>query len=262
MCHILRENKKLNIDNTRANDITILNKLDEECKEVIKATKDYHKDKTLSNLKEIVRETFDLIQVCILSLIVLLSSSLSLFKLAPEVTVEPFLIIKQDASDGVVRYEPIALDMASKKQLMELFVKQYVILRNTIIRDEKEMMLRWYPGGMVNYLSSDYVFSVFNAYREEMWEKIFKSKIVREVEIISATKQGGENSPIWKVDFRTYDIVDYYTNDKTKGKTLKIGYWTASVTAFFIPQRQFVGLRLINPLGFTVARYSQTEVNF
>lgn len=198
----------------------------------------------------------------VLSLIVLLSSSLSLFKLAPQVTVEPFLIIKQDTSDGIVRYEPITLDMASKKQLMELFVKQYVILRNTILRDEREMMLRWYPGGMVNYLSSDYVFSVFNAYREEMWEKIFKSKIVREVEIISASKQGGENSPIWKVDFRTYDIIDGTASDKTRGKILRIGYWTASVTAFFIPQRQFVGLRLINPLGFTVARYSQTEVNF
>ena len=88
------------------------------------------------------------IMFAVLSLIVLLSSSLSLFNLAPQVTVEPFLIIKQDTSDGIVRYEPIALDMASKKQLMELFVKQYVILRNTIIRDEKEMMLRWYPANV------------------------------------------------------------------------------------------------------------------
>ena len=77
----------------------------------------------------------------VISLSVFMSSSLALFKLAPQVSVEPFLIIKQDNSDGIVRYEPIALDMASKKQLMELFVKQYVILRNTIIRDEKEMML-------------------------------------------------------------------------------------------------------------------------
>ena len=68
LMHILRENKKLNIDNTRLNDLTILNKLDEEYKEVVKATMDYHEDKTLRNLKEIVRETFDLIQVCILIL--------------------------------------------------------------------------------------------------------------------------------------------------------------------------------------------------
>lgn len=68
LMHILKENKKLNIDNTRANDLTIINKLDEECKEVVKAILDYHKDKTLTNLKEIIRETFDLIQVCILIL--------------------------------------------------------------------------------------------------------------------------------------------------------------------------------------------------
>ena len=70
-----------------------------------------------------------------ISLIVFLSSSLSLFKLSQEVTVEPFLIINQNSSDGIVRDEPIATDMASKNQLMEMFIKQYVILRNTIIRD-------------------------------------------------------------------------------------------------------------------------------
>ena len=66
--HILRENKKLNIDNTKINDLTIVRKLEEEYREVVKAVFDYHRDKTLSNLKEIIRETFDLIQVCILIL--------------------------------------------------------------------------------------------------------------------------------------------------------------------------------------------------
>ena len=80
-----------------------------------------------------------------ISLLVFMSSSLALFDLAPRVTVEPFLIIKQDNSEGIVRYEPIEKDIASKQQLMKIFVEQYVILRNTIIRDEAEMMLRWYP---------------------------------------------------------------------------------------------------------------------
>ena len=68
LMHILRENKKLNIDNTKINDLTIVRKLEEEYREVVKAVFDYHRDKTLSNLKEIIRETFDLIQVCILIL--------------------------------------------------------------------------------------------------------------------------------------------------------------------------------------------------
>lgn len=68
LMHILRENKKLKIDNSKINDLSILRKLEEEYKEVVKAIFDYHKEKTLSNLKEIIRETFDLIQVCILIL--------------------------------------------------------------------------------------------------------------------------------------------------------------------------------------------------
>ncbi len=198
----------------------------------------------------------------VLSLIVFMSSSLALFNLAPQVSVEPFLIIKQDASENIVRYEPIENNMASQSQLMEMFVKQYVILRNTILRDEGEMMLRWYPGGMVNFLSSDYVFSEFDAYRRGVWQTMLDSKIVREVEIISAEKVGGEQSSVWKVDFRTFDLSEYARDNKTRGMKLQIRYWTASITAFFFKEREFVGLRLINPIGFTVVRYSQTEVEF
>ena len=141
-----------------------------------------------------------------------------------------------------------------------MFVKQYVILRNTILRDDKEMMLRWYPGGMVNFLSSDYVFGEFDKYREAQWERIMRAKVVREVQIISANRLGGENSPVWKVDFQTSDLSDAQRDENTRGLLLRVRYWTASVTAFFVPERQFLGLRLINPLGFTVTRYSQAEV--
>lgn len=199
---------------------------------------------------------------CSLSLIVFISTTLALFDLAPRVSVEPFLIIKQDSSDSIVRSEAIETDMPSKKQLMKIFVEQYVILRNTIIRDEAEMKLRWYPGGMVNFLSSDYVFYVFNEYRKNIWKTMLDTKIVREIEIISADKLGGEKSPVWKVDFVTYDLSEYQRDNKTRGLTLRTRYWTASVTAYFLKERQFVGLRLINPLGFTVTRYSQTEVEF
>ena len=169
-----------------------------------------------------------------ISLLVFMSSSLALFDLAPRVTVEPFLIIKQDHSEGIVRYEPIEKDIASKQQLMKIFVEQYVILRNTIIRDEAEMKLRWYPGGMVNFLSSDYVFYEFDNYRKNIWQKMLDAKIVREVEIISADKLGGEKSPVWKVDFVTYDLSEAQRDNKTRGLTLRSRYWTASVTAYFI----------------------------
>ncbi len=188
-------------------------------------------------------------------------ASLSLFRLAPLVTVEPFLLINQSESENIVRNEAIAQDMASKDKLLEMFIRQYVIIRNTIINDPVEMRTRWMSGGMLNYLSAPDVYNEFGNATKTIWETIFKQVLVREVEIISVTRQGGSRSSVWKVDFKTYDL--YNEQGQTQAQqetTLRVRYWTASVTAYFIPERSFVVSRLINPLGFTVTRYSQTEV--
>ena len=201
------------------------------------------------------------IVMAVASLLLLISSSLALFRLAPMVTVEPFLIINQDTSKDIVREEPITTDMSSKDKLMKMFISQYVILRNTVINDPTEMRSRWLPGGMVNYLSAEDVFYAFHRSAASNWEAMFKRALVREVEIIDISRQGGEKSPVWKVDFKTYELYDEQGKSQAqKEATLRVRYWTASVTAYFIKERMFMGRRLINPLGFTVTRYSQTEV--
>ena len=194
-----------------------------------------------------------------ISLIVFLSSSLALFHLAPLVEVEPFLIIRQDNSDKLVRSEPISTDMASKDLMLETFIKQYVILRNTVISDEAEMSSRWLPGGMINFLSSWPVFYQFRDATEDMMTEKSYYNFTREVEIISIGRQGGKRSEVWKVDFKTYEL---RPGDVNSGGALimRERYWTASVTARFYPERVFMGRRLINPIGFTVIRYSQSEV--
>ena len=192
-----------------------------------------------------------------ISLVVFLSSSLALFRLSPMVEVEPFLIINQSSSQELVRTEPIELNMASKDLLMETFLKQYVILRNTIIDDTREMSSRWSPGGMVHFLSSPRVFSAFIK-EKELNPPI--SSDVQEVEIISIGRQGGKKSAVWKVDFKTYLVKRSGRTTRAGGMTLEEHYWTASITAKFYKERIFMGRRLINPLGFTVTRYSQTEV--
>ncbi len=195
------------------------------------------------------------------SMIFLVLASLSLFRLAPLVTVEPFLLINQSESDNIVRNEAIAQDMASKDKLLEMFIRQYVIIRNTIINDPVEMRTRWMGGGMLDYLSSPSVYNEFGRTTKTIWETIFKQVLVREVEIISVTRQGGNRSAVWKVDFKTYDLYNEQgKNQAQQESTLRVRYWTSSITAYFIPERSFVVSRLINPLGFTVTRYSQTEV--
>lgn len=195
----------------------------------------------------------------IISLIIFLSSSLALFRLAPLVEVEPFLIIRQDNSEKIVRSEPISQNMASKDLLLETFIKQYVILRNTVVSDEAEMNSRWLPGGMINFLSSWPVFYQFRDSTSKIMDKKEYYNFVREVEIISIGRQGGKRSEVWKVDFKTYELRP--GNANTGGAlVMKERYWTASVTARFYPERVFMGRRLINPIGFTVVRYSQSEV--
>ncbi len=198
----------------------------------------------------------------VISLFVFLSASLSLFNLAPDVTVEPFLIIDQKSSKDIVRYEPIAYNMASRNMMMETFVRQYIIYRNTIINDRPEMMLRWFNGGILNYLSAPKVFSEFIKYREENFKKFMDEHVSQEVEIISIGKLGGRKSPVWKVDFKTYEVSDTKRNAETGAMFLRVHYYTASVTSYFLPQRRFMSRRLLNPLGFTVTRYSQSEVDF
>ncbi len=201
------------------------------------------------------------ILTAVLSCLFLVLASLSLFRLAPMVTVEPFLLISQSSSEDIVRSEAIEKNMSSKEKILKMFIKQYVILRNTIINDPIEMRSRWMGGGMLNYLSSPDVYNDFGRATRTLWEKIFKQVLVREVEIISITRQGGSRSAVWKVDFKTYDLAN--EAGKTQGQqesTLRVRYWTSSVTAYFIPERAFIVPRLINPLGFTVTRYSQTEV--
>ena len=197
-----------------------------------------------------------------ISLAVFLAASLALFKLAPMVSVEPFLIVSQNSSDDIVRYEPISLNMASREQFMELFVRQYVIYRNTVIDDELEMMTRWHPGGIVNFLSSADVYKNFSKNLEQIEGDNRSKGISTEVEIISARRVGGERSAVWKVDFKTYEIASKKRSDKSGYLVLNTYYWTAAVTAYFIPERLFMGRRLLNPLGFTVVKYNQSRVQF
>lgn len=197
-----------------------------------------------------------------LSLLLFLAASLSLFRLAPQVNVEPFLIIDQNSSDDMVWAEPIMPDMSSKEELMKIFVKQYIIYRNTFVCDELEMMTRWYPGGLINFLSSEKVFNDFYSEKEKIWQQMFQKCKNREVEILSINKVGGQKSPVWKVDYKTYETSHKSEGGYTNSLNLDVRYWTASVTSFFIPERIFTGRRLINHLGFTVVRYNQSEVSF
>lgn len=66
--HVLKKNNNLKIDNETITLSEINDKFKEEFYETIEAINNYKHNKTLLNLKEVIRETFDVIQICILIL--------------------------------------------------------------------------------------------------------------------------------------------------------------------------------------------------
>lgn len=193
----------------------------------------------------------------IISLSFFLCSSLVIFRLAPEILVEPLLIIGQNSSSEVVRYEPMNMKMSSLKQMTEMFVKQYVIMRNTVVNDEREMRTRWGPGGIVAYMSAPDVYSEFVGMNASRIDKMFDNDFSSEVRIDKIGKIGDNNS-IWVVYFTVFNLS---RNQEGSGALiLKEAKYRASVTPRFYDFRGFVSPRLINPMGFTVIKYSQDKI--
>ena len=198
-----------------------------------------------------------LVMLCaIISLSFFLCASLVIFRLSPEIMVEPLLITMQDDSDTMVRYEPIDEKMPSLQQLTEMFIKQYVIVRNTVINDFQEMRTRWGPGGIVQYLSTSDVYTDFVGQNMNSVDKMFDNDYSSEVRIDEINREGSSN--VWSVVFTVYNL------SKGRGSsgalTLKTKRYKASITPRFIPERSIYRARLINPLGFTVVKYNQSEI--
>lgn len=199
-----------------------------------------------------------LVLLCaIVSLGFFLSASLVVFRLAPEIIVEPLLIVRQNDSESMVRYEPITVKMPSIRQLTEMFIKQYVIMRNTVINDMQEMKTRWGPGGIVHYLSAPDVYADFVGKNAGSVDKMFDDGYSSEVQINEIGKES-DSSPAWFVVFTVYNLSK--DRNKSGALTLKTQRYKVSITPRFIPERIMYRPRLINPLGFTVMKYSQSEI--
>lgn len=200
-----------------------------------------------------------LVVLCaVLSMSLFLSSTLVIFRLAPEILVEPLLLVRQNDSDSMVRYEPIDRKMPSLQQFTEMYIKQYIIMRNTVINDLQEMQTRWGPGGIVQYMSAPEVYDDFVGKNEDSIDKMFDNGYSSEVRIDSIRHDGGENSPAWAVEFTVFSLSK--GRQKSGELTLKTQRYKVSITPRFIPERRLIRPRLINPLGFTVLKYNQSEI--
>ena len=200
-----------------------------------------------------------LVMLCaIVSLTFFLCSTMVIYRLAPEIITEPLLIINQSDSESMVRYEPIKDKMPSLRQLTEMYIRQYITMRNTVINDEREMRTRWGPGGIVHYLSAPEVYADFVGQNSNSVDSMFDADFSSETRIDDIGKDG-DNTPAWTVRFTVYSLSR--RRNAAGSLTLKTKRYKASITPGFFPRRRLIRPRLINPLGFTVVKYNQSEIS-
>lgn len=190
-------------------------------------------------------------------------ATLAILKLVPEIMIDPQIFVEVSDSQSMVKREYINHKMVSRERIMINFMKQYVELRNTFLKDEAEMQKRWLWGGLISYLSTYKVYQRFEEEYPKLTQELIEKNASRSVEILSVERSGGNNSYVWKVEFKTYD---YSFNKNRIGMQQSVDpiitekYWTANITSRIDPGRRTAYRRLINPLGFVVVNYFQSEI--
>jgi len=199
-----------------------------------------------------------------ISLLYGVCATLVILKVVPEIKVDSQIFVQFSDSKSLVKREFISRNMESRQKIMINFMKQYVELRNTYLKDKAEMKKRWMWGGLLSYLSTYNVYKDFAKSFRKTKKDLDMQNASRSVEILSVERSGGEKSRMWKVEFKTYDYTygarNDYSNNKNVGPEITEKYWTAQIGSRADPRRRTSYKRLINPLGFVVYRYSQTEI--
>ncbi len=174
---------------------------------------------------------------------------LAVYQVMPLYRVEPYLLTFQNRSEQVYDIQPVKDGLQNIKSVIEVFVREYVLLRSTFSTDIPEMEARWMPGGPIQEMSAGDVYQDFLDNTANKALTIIRNRgLVRNVKILSVNELA---DGIWQVEYETTDM--YPESDQPS-----INYWTASLGVNFRKKIVKYGDRLTNPTGFTVNKYSLT----
>ena len=178
---------------------------------------------------------------------------LAIVHMMPLKRVEPFLLTFQNKDEQVVKIRPLARDMAAEDIISEAMIRQYVLLRNTMISDVDEMSFRWGPDGPLRWMSSAQIYNQFAKTVKDWLSRIKLEGLTREVRIESVVR----NQNIWLVYIVTRDMLP-------EAEEPAISRWRIrlSIKYFAKDQKEVKYIdRLKNPLGFAVDGYAIESAN-
>ena len=176
---------------------------------------------------------------------------LTVANMLPLYRVEPYLLTLSDKSEQVYRIVPYNKNMESEKTITETFVRQYVLLRTTLLPDIEEMQSRWQNGGDLQEMSSPIVYQDFlKATGNKLMQRMKQDGLTSNVKIITVNEI--ENA-LWQVEYS----VDYYLPSSSTPKTIK---YRATMKIQYVPRRVQYKERLKNPVGFKVIQYGTKQI--
>lgn len=193
-------------------------------------------------------------RVCELTCFVFVSISalltLVLLHVSGEAETNSFLVSSPTFSENLAYFEPLHADMPKMDTLAEMFVRQYIVARHTVIPDKVEMQIAWSPAGVVAHMSAPMVYDRFYTTTARAFLDLdMIAKETTEVDMKRIIKDGWNN---WQVFFDTRTI-------QKLDDPPKIRSWIATIQFRYYSGRAVMQRRLRNPLGFTVMQYNIAE---
>lgn len=181
---------------------------------------------------------------CNLVLLMTISNILPLYR------VEPYLLTLSSKENQVYRVIPYTRNMESQKSITETFVREYILLRSTLLSDLEEMESRWQNGGDLQEMSSSIVYQDFlkNTGRRLMQE-MKDNGLTSTVRILTVNEI---DNGLWQVEY----AVDYFFPNLYEKKTRQ---YRATLKVQYQPRRVQYKERLKNPVGFKVISYGLKE---
>lgn len=182
---------------------------------------------------------------CNLILLMTISNILPLYR------VEPYLLTLSSKENQVYRIVPYSRNMDLQKSITETFVREYILLRTTLLADVEEMESRWQNGGDLQEMSSSIVYQDFlkNTGRKLM-QRMKQDGLTSNVKILTVNEI---EEGTWQVEYS----VDYYLPSSYKPRTIR---YRASLKVQYQPRRVQYKERLKNPVGFKVISYGTKQL--
>lgn len=176
---------------------------------------------------------------------------LTVANIMPLHRVEPYLLTLSNKEEQVYRIEPYSRNMEAQKSITETFVRQYILLRTTLLPDIEEMTSRWSEGGDLQEMSSPGIYHDFlENTGKKLMQRMKKDGLTSNVKIITVNEI---DDAVWQVEYS----VDYYLPSSYEPKRVR---YRASMKIQYVPRRVQHKERLKNPIGFKVVSYGMKQI--